>query len=97
MNVMDLRKVFLFKSMIIALLISCDKEEEETPVEGQLNVIDVIPGDPGYNDFLLMVMVTVPDDYVANTVTSYQEIYEKNYNITSTNIIVNCPVVSVTE
>jgi len=71
------------------------KDGEDTPVEGQLNIIDVIPGDPGYNDFWLIKMVTVPDDYVANTVTSYQEIYEKDYNTVSTNIIVNCPVTPV--
>ncbi len=64
-----------------------------TPVSGQLNIIDVIPGDIGYNDFWLMVMVTVPGNYVANTVTSYQEIYEKKFDVVSTNIIVNCPVV----
>ena len=28
MNIMNLRKVFLFASMIVALLISCDREED---------------------------------------------------------------------
>lgn len=30
------------------------------PVDGQLNVVDVVPGDPGYNDFWQVHKVTVP-------------------------------------
>src|SRR5882724_7856121 len=37
------------------------------PVAGQLNIVDVLPGDAGYNDFWQVVAVTVPDTYVANT------------------------------
>jgi hypothetical protein len=62
-------------------------------VEGQLNIITVVPGDAGYNDFWDVVMVTVPDDYVANTITSYQEISAAGYAEEQTDIIVNCPVV----
>jgi hypothetical protein len=64
-----------------------------TPVSGQLNIINVVPGDAGYNDFWLVQKVTVPSDYVANTVTNYDEIVKKGYSITSTTTIVNCPVV----
>lgn len=66
---------------------------ESSPVEGQLNIIHVVPGDAGYNDFWLVNMVTVPDNYVANTVTSYEEIIQNGYAITPTTTIVNCPVV----
>lgn len=66
---------------------------ETSPVTGQLNIIDVIPGDPGYNDFWIVNMVTVPADYEANTVTSLEEIIQNGYSISSTNTIVNCPVV----
>ncbi len=69
------------------------KEGEDTPVAGQLNIINVIPGDPGYNDFWHVHKVTVPKDYVANTVTSYQEILDKGYPMERTNLVVNCPVV----
>lgn len=64
-----------------------------TPVPGQLNVINVVPGDAGYNDFWNVVKVTVPSDYVANTVTSESEIYSKGYTLEVTSMIVNCPVV----
>jgi hypothetical protein len=62
-------------------------------VSGQLNVIDSIPGDPGYNDFWQVMMVTVPADYVANTVTSMEDITKAGYALTATSMLVNCPVV----
>ncbi len=69
------------------------KEGKSTPVEGQLNIIDVLPGEIGYNDFWLVNKVTVPSDYVANEVTSFSEIQNKGYAIETTTMIVNCPVV----
>ncbi|MDP1623450.1 MAG: hypothetical protein Q8M08_14045 [Bacteroidales bacterium] len=66
---------------------------ETTPVAGQLNIVDVIPGDAGYNDFWRVNKVTVPAGYVANVVTSYQEIVSNGYSIESTTTLVNCPVV----
>jgi hypothetical protein len=62
-------------------------------VKGQNNVVDVIPGVNEYNDFWQINMVTVPDSYVANTVTSYQEIVANGYKVTATNQLVNCPIV----
>jgi hypothetical protein len=64
-----------------------------TQIQGQNNVIDVIPGDNDYNDFWQINMVTVPDNYVANSVSSYQEIMANGYTITPTTQLVNCPVV----
>jgi hypothetical protein len=69
------------------------KEGSDTPVDGQLNIIDVIPGDVGYNDFWHVHKVTVPNSYVANTVASAAEVNSFGYNIEATNILVNCPVV----
>jgi hypothetical protein len=69
------------------------KDGESMPVADQLNIIDVIPGDQGYNDFWQVVKVTVPSNYVANTVTSYQQIVDKKYTTQVTNMLVNCPVV----
>lgn len=64
-----------------------------TPVDGQLNIINSIPGDAGYNDLWRVIKVNVPNDYVANLVTSYAEIVSKGYTTESTSIVVNCPVV----
>lgn len=63
------------------------------PVEGQLNVVGVVPGDEGYNDFWQVNKVTVPDEYEANTVTSASSLMEANYDVESTTVIKNCPVV----
>lgn len=69
------------------------KQGESNPVSGQLNIINVIPGDAGYNDFWQVYKVIVPANYVANTVTSYADIVAKGYQISTTSDIVNCPVV----
>jgi hypothetical protein len=44
------------------------------PVTGQLEIIDGLPGDPGYNDFVRVTEISVDDDYVANTLTSADEV-----------------------
>jgi hypothetical protein len=69
------------------------KEGEDMPVEGQLNIVNVKPGDTHYSDFWHVHKVTVPANYVANTVTSMNELIEKGYSIERTNLIVNCPIV----
>jgi hypothetical protein len=69
------------------------RQGESAPVPGQMNIIDVIPGDSTYNDIWEVQKVTVPANYVANTVTSYQQIMDSAYSIENTNILVNCPVV----
>ncbi len=66
---------------------------EMNPVEGQLNIVDVIPGDPGYSDFWEVNKVTVPADYKANTVGSLQAIKAAGYPIEKTSTLVNCPIV----
>jgi hypothetical protein len=63
------------------------------PVDGQLNVVDVVPGDPGYNDFWQVQKVTVPSSYVPNSVTSLAEITAADFPIEPTQMLVNCPVV----
>ena len=63
------------------------------PVAGQLNVIGVIPGDAGYNDFWRVTKVTVPHGYVANTVTSVDQVAAAAYPTEATSMLVNCPVV----
>jgi hypothetical protein len=69
------------------------REGETTPVEGQLNIVDVIPGDPGYNDFWQVVRVTVPSNYVANTATSVADLVAAGYAMQEADDLVNCPIV----
>jgi hypothetical protein len=61
-------------------------------IPGQ-NIIDVIPGSTGYTDFWQVYNVTVPANYVANTIASYAELMASGYPISMTNNLVNCPVV----
>ena len=69
------------------------RDGESSPVDGQLNIVNVIPGDTAYNDFWEVQKVTVPADYIANTVTSYQQIMDSGYAVEETKILVNCPIV----
>jgi hypothetical protein len=69
------------------------REGERTPVPGQLDVVDAIPGEEGYNDFRRVVKVTVPVDYVANTVTSLEEVRAAGYPLESTSRLLNQPIV----
>ncbi|MFO7447089.1 MAG: T9SS type A sorting domain-containing protein [Ignavibacteriaceae bacterium] len=69
------------------------REGESSPVEGQLNIIDVIPGDEGYNDFWHVHKIIVPSDYTANTITSLTEITSAGYPMEAMDVLVNCPVV----
>jgi hypothetical protein len=69
------------------------RDGQTTPVEGQLNIVDVIPGQTGYNDFWQIMKVTVPANYVANSITSVDEIRTAGFKIDATTMIVNCPIV----
>jgi hypothetical protein len=69
------------------------KSGASAPIAGQNNVIPTIPGDAGYNDFWIVNKVTVPDNYVPNSLTSEAEVLSSGYNIQKTSMIVNCPVV----
>jgi hypothetical protein len=64
-----------------------------TPIEGQLPIIDELPGETGYSDFRQVVRVTVPADYHANTATSAKDIESAGWPMERTTTIVNNPVV----
>jgi hypothetical protein len=66
---------------------------DSNPVIGQKNIVNVKPGDSGYNDFWQVNKVTVPASYVANTITSYASLVSMGYAIAPTTMLVNCPVV----
>jgi hypothetical protein len=70
------------------------KNGATTPLAGQNNIIPTIPGDSGYNDFWVVNKVTVPDNYVPNSLTSEAEVLASGYTVAKTTTIVNCPVVS---
>src|SRR5215475_2990212 len=69
------------------------REGEDKPVVGQLNIIDTLPGEKGYNDFRQVWKVWVPEDYVANTITDAGALSQAGYKSEKTNMLVNMPVV----
>ncbi|MGD8496205.1 MAG: hypothetical protein PVF05_08420 [Gemmatimonadales bacterium] len=84
---------FDVQSRMPARLYVVYREGEARPVEGQLDIVDAIPGDEGYNDFRQVVKVTVPRGYVANTVTSVAEIRDAGFPLNPTKALVNRPIV----
>ena len=63
-------------------------------VASQRNIIDTIPGQPGYSDFWRVHKVLVPSGYVPNTIRSFADAVASGYTIEATDIIVNCPMVN---
>ena len=61
-------------------------------VDGQLNVIDKVPGDDGYTDFWDLYRVRVPYDYEANTVTDAAHVENVAIELDRIGLIMNGPV-----
>jgi len=77
---------------IWVLITGMDNQGNPQMVEGQRNIIDVVPGDPNYTAFWQVNLVTVPKDYTANTLKSAEAVRAADYPIQTTNNLVNCPV-----
>jgi hypothetical protein len=69
------------------------REGEDKPVVGQLEIIDTLPGEKGYNDFRQVWKVSVPKDYVANTITDADALSQAGYKPERTDTLRNMPVV----
>jgi hypothetical protein len=69
------------------------RQGETQPVAEQQNIVDAIPGEVDYSDFWQVVRVTVPANYVANTVRSLAQIVQAGYPMERTPTVVNCPIV----
>jgi hypothetical protein len=67
--------------------------EDPQFVEGQHNIVDVVPGDDGYSDLWQVMLVEVPDDYEADSIRNAADIDEMAYPVTETEMYVNCPIV----
>jgi hypothetical protein len=69
------------------------RKGDSKPVHGQLDIIDTLPGEKGYNDFRQIHKVSVPSDYVANTITDASKLRGSEYAIEKTDTLRNMPVV----
>lgn len=61
------------------------------PLVGQADVVDTIPGDPGYSDLWQITWVEVPATFVPGSVTSAAELHDLPTAAAAT--IVDCPIV----
>jgi alcohol dehydrogenase (cytochrome c) len=69
------------------------REGEDQPVAAQLDIIDTLPGEKGYNDFRQVWKVTVPKNYVANTIADAATLLDAGYKMEKTDTLRNMPVV----
>ncbi len=69
------------------------REGEDHPVKGQLDIIDSLPGEAGYNDFRQVWKVHTPKDYAANSLSSAAGVRASGYRMEKTDMLRNMPVV----
>jgi hypothetical protein len=69
------------------------RQGEDKPVADQLDIIDTLPGEKGYNDFRQVWKVTVPKDYVANSITDSATLLDAGHKMEQTGTLRNMPVV----
>jgi hypothetical protein len=69
------------------------REGEDKPIQDQLDIIDTLPGQKGYNDFRQIWKVWVPKDYVANTIMDAAMLQQAGYKLEKTNKLLNRPIV----
>jgi hypothetical protein len=62
-------------------------------VEGQHNIVDAVPGDAGYSDLWQVMLVQAGDDYEPDSIKSKAELDASGLQVTSTDMLVNCPIV----
>jgi hypothetical protein len=68
------------------------REGEDKPVADQLDIIDTLPGEKGYNDFPQVWKVSVPKDYVPNSTDAGGALSQAD-KTENTNSLRNMPVV----
>lgn len=78
---------------IWAFITGLDADGNPQFVEGQHNIVDVVPGDGGYSDLWEVMLVTVPEDYEPDSIRSAAEVQAAGYEITAPGMFVNCPIV----
>ena len=66
-------------------------------VEGQHNIVGVVPGDAGYSDLWEVNFVVVPEEYEPDSITSAEDLTamtsSMGYEVITPGVLVNCPIV----
>jgi hypothetical protein len=63
------------------------------PIAGQPDVVDAIPGDPGYSDFWQIHWVALPAGAAPGSITSADEIRARGLAVEASTQVIDCPVV----
>src|SRR2546427_111807 len=74
-------------NVAVPILAFFEAASPSTPFAGQRNIIDTIPGQPGYNDFWRGYKVLAPNGYVANPIRSLSDAVAPGYTIEAPNIV----------
>lgn len=84
---------FDVQSPVPALRYALTRAGERVRLPGQPDLIDVLPGDPGYSDFWQLTWVEVPASYQPGELTSAAALLARGYPAVPSGEAVNCPVV----
>lgn len=79
---------------IWVMITGLDADGNPVFVEGQHNIVDVIPGDAGYSDLWQVNLVTVPEGYEPDSLKSRQDVEDSGYETMVPGLLVNCPIVA---
>jgi|CXWL01.1.fsa_nt_gi hypothetical protein len=80
-------------SPIYVLIHGMNADGTPDVVKGQHNIVDAVPGEAGYSDLWQVTFVTVPGDYVADSLKSAADITAAGLKMTPTQMFVNCPII----
>ncbi|KAB3524855.1 hypothetical protein [Alkaliphilus serpentinus] len=61
-------------------------------VMGQWNIINVVPGDPGYSQLWRVIFIIVPSNFIPQSIRSVSMIRKSGYESVVTDTIIDCPV-----
>jgi hypothetical protein len=67
--------------------------DQRARLAGQLDLVDVLPGQRGYSDFWQLIWVEVPQTVDAGEIQSVSELLARGYPMEMTANVINCPVV----
>lgn len=69
------------------------REGSREPLEGQQDLVDLLPQDRGYSDFWRLHFVEVPEGFAAGTFTSVAQVLASGLKVTADDFASNCPIV----
>jgi len=82
---------FDVQSAVPATLYRFTRGGTREPIAGQLDVVDALPGEPGYSDFWRVSWVEVPAAFVPGSITSAAQV--RDLHVEPSGGAIDCPIV----